>query len=112
MLDTKILNPFRARLHEKNKKWCPDEKIRLSIFVEEHFVDRFMRRFTTSHGMRLIQELEEWIDNNYCLLLFDAFVNSEPHKYRINLKHGTICLVLFEKTLRVRTCFIEGEEDA
>ena len=111
MLDYKIVNPFRARLHEKNKKWCPDENIRLAIFVEEHFVERFIQRFTPAHGMRFLKEIEEWIDKNYCLLLFDVNASEDIQKERVALESGTFAYVLFNKTLRFRTCFIPGEDD-
>lgn len=111
MLDLKVVNPFRARFHEKNKVWCPDEKIRLKMFVEEHFVQRFIERFGTG-GIPFLKEVEDWIDQHYCQLLFDANVSEDAKHGRIYLESGVFAYVLYEKALRFRTCFIPGQDDA
>ena len=108
--DMKTLNFFRAQFHEANKKWCPDEKIRLKMFVEEHFAYRLIDRFKPAiSAATLLKEVMQWIDKNYCTLLFDNVVYGK-RDYRIQLKTGVAVFVLFNGTLRIRTCFIPGNE--
>lgn len=108
-VDYKTINGFRAPLHELNKVWCPDEKIRLKMFIEEHFVERLLDRFEPRNAADLVKQIWKWIDQNYCTLLFDSRVRDNATKYRINFNNGTVCFVLFDNTLRIRTCFTGHE---
>lgn len=102
--DLKTLNFFRAQFYEANNKWCPDEKIRLKVFVEEHFVYRMLDRFKPAVAVTLLRDTMKWIDDNYCMLLFDNAVYPK-RDYRIELKSGVAVMVLHNNTLRVRTCY-------
>jgi len=110
-VDPKTISGMRREFLLKNEQWCPDEKIRLNMFVEEHFVERLLQRFDPTNASYLIKSIWQWIDANYCYLLFDSRVQQEATKYRIILEQGTACFVLFNNTLRIRTCFPPNEPE-
>lgn len=110
-VDKKTLSSMRREFYLRNALWCPDEKIRINMFVEEHFIERLFERFEKVAAANLIKRIWAWIDESYCLLLYDAHSNESATKYRIPFEEGTVCFSLFANTLRIRTCFVEGEED-
>lgn len=99
------LSALRKVVLDSNVKWCPDEKIRLKMHLEKHFFDRMLERFKPERASALFKEMLSWIDSNYCLLLFDNALTGSKD-YRIKFEHGTAAFVLFDGTLRIRTCFI------
>lgn len=104
------LSALRKIVLDGNVKWCPDEKIRLNMHLEKHFFDRMLERFTPERGAALFKEVLQWIDSNYCMVLFDNALTGS-HQYRIKLENGTAAFVLFDGTLRIRTCFIPPGAD-
>lgn len=105
-----LINKIRQPFYDHNYKCCPDDKIRLNLFVEKHFVERLFQRFSNQNAASLIKDTFDWIDKNYCILLFENALGSLK-KYRIKFKAGTVVFGLYENQLRVRTCFNEEDDE-
>lgn len=104
-----LINSIRQLFYDHNYQCCPDDKIRLELIVEKHFVERLFQRFSNQEAASLIKEAFEWIDQQYCILLFETHMGSMK-RYRIQFDTGTVVFGLYDNKLRVRTCFKGGEE--
>lgn len=90
--------------HDRNKEICPDDNIRLYMVLEQHFCERLFQRFGSVDGANLVKQLLRWIDKNYCDMLFDNALG-ERKEYIATLGNGKVAMILFQGTLRIRTCY-------
>jgi len=104
--DMKTLNSFRSIFHERNKLWCPDEKSRLKMFVEEHFVERLFERFhNNEEATQVVTDIMKWIRENYPILQYEDTFGTK-RQYKIPLVNNAFgVVILFAGTLRIRTCY-------
>ncbi|WP_407305422.1 hypothetical protein [Acinetobacter sp.] len=94
--DMKTLNTFRALFHERNKLWCSNERTRLKMFVEAHFIERLFERFRiSSEAAQVVKDVMKWIRENYAILQFEDGFGTK-RQYRINLSNeAAAVLILF-----------------
>lgn len=103
--DLKTINAFRKIFHEGNKIWCPEEKLRLKMFVEEHFVERLFERFYGVEAAQVVTDICTWIRRNYAMLRKEDLAGVRK-EFRLALSNDNAAVVvLFSGTLRIRTCF-------